>query len=249
MTAPRHGLAAGDGALDDAAQRQASQVGRGVQVGDVGLQRSTLGVGGGRNGLGDQGEQRLQVLRVRHAAVGGPGHRGASGLRRAVDDGEVQGVDLVLVDQVHEQGVDLVDDFADTRIGTVDLVDHDDDRQLLCQRLAQHEAGLRQRAFGGVHQQQHAVDHLQTALHLATEVGVAGGIDDVDGELLAVSHGVIHGSVLGQDGDALFALQVHGVHDAGVHVLVLPEGTGLPQHGVNQGGLAVVDVGDDRDIT
>ena len=44
----------------------------------------------------------------------------------------------------------------------------------------QHEAGLRQRAFGGVDQQHDAVDHRQRALHLAAEVGVAGRVDDVD---------------------------------------------------------------------
>ena len=38
-----------------------------------------------------------------------------------------------------------------------------------------------QRALGGVDEQDDAVDHGQAALDLATEVGVAGGVDDVDG--------------------------------------------------------------------
>ena len=41
------------------------------------------------------------------------------------------------------------------------------------QRPAEDEAGLGHGALGGVHQQDHAVDHLQDALHLAAEVGMA----------------------------------------------------------------------------
>ena len=56
------------------------------------------------------------------------------------------------------------------------------------------------------------------------------------------------GGVLGQDGDALLPLQVAGVHDPLVDRLVGPEGPGLPEHGVDQGGLAVVDVGHDGHV-
>ena len=42
------------------------------------------------------------------------------------------------------------------------------------QGLGEHELGLRHRAFGGVDQQEHAVDHAEDALDLAAEVGVAG---------------------------------------------------------------------------
>ena len=48
------------------------------------------------------------------------------------------------------------------------------------QRAAQHEARLRHGAFGGVHEQDNAVDHFEHALDLAAEVGVARRIDDVD---------------------------------------------------------------------
>jgi hypothetical protein len=52
------------------------------------------------------------------------------------------------------------------------------------QRLAGDELGLRHRAFGAVDQQDHAVDHREDALDLAAEVGVAGGVDDVDARAL-----------------------------------------------------------------
>jgi hypothetical protein len=100
-----------------------------------------------------------------------------------------------------------------------------------------------QRPLARVDEQQHAVDHGQPALDLAAEVGVAGRVDDV--ELHAA---VADGRVLGQDRDALLALQVHRVHDPVGHVLVGAERPRLPQHRVDQGRLAVVDVGDDGDV-
>jgi hypothetical protein len=99
------------------------------------------------------------------------------------------------------------------------------------------------RALGGIDEQQHAVDHRQAALDLAAEVGVARGVDDVELHVAVLDRGV-----LGEDRDALLALEVHRVHDALVHVLVGAERAGLPQHRVDQRRLAVVDVGNDRDV-
>ena len=75
------------------------------------------------------------------------------------------------------------------------------------------------------------------------------GVDDVDSDLLTAAQGVFDRGVLGEDGDPFFPLQVHRVHNPGLDILIGAEGAGLPEHGVDQGGLAVIDVGDDRDIT
>ena len=56
------------------------------------------------------------------------------------------------------------------------------------------------------------------------------------------------GDVLGEDGDAALALLVVGVEDAVDHLLVVPEHVGGLQQPVDEGGLAVVDVGDDGDV-
>jgi hypothetical protein len=85
-----------------------------------------------------------------------------------------------------------------------------------------HELGLRHRAFGGVDQQADAVDHRQDALDLAAEIGVAGGVDDVDARALPFDRGR-----LGQDGDAALAFEVVAVHRAFGHLLVGAEGAGL----------------------
>jgi response regulator of citrate/malate metabolism len=70
--------------------------------------------------------------------------------------------------------VGLLLDLRDPGVGTVGLVDQQDHGQLRLQRLAQHEAGLRQRTLRRVDQQHDTVDHRQAALDLAAEVGVAG---------------------------------------------------------------------------
>ncbi len=154
--------------------------------------------------------------------------------------------------EVDEQVVDLVQHFLRARVGTVDLVDDQDRRQLGFQRLAQHVARLRQRAFAGVHQQHHAVHHLERALDFAAEVAVAGRVDDVDLDFGSVARAwrrmVEDGGVLGQDGDAALALQLVGVHHALDVGLVGAEDAALVQHGVDQRGLAVVDVRDDGDV-
>ena len=109
--------------------------------------------------------------------------------------------------------------------------------------LRDHELGLRQRAFGGVHQHQRAVHHVEDALDLTAEIGVARRIDDVDAGVLP-----LHRCRLGENGDAALALEIVGIHGALDHALIVAIGAGLLQQAIDQGGLAVVDVGDDGDV-
>ncbi len=90
-------------------------------------------------------------------------------------------------------GRGLVDDLVDAGVGAVRLVDQEDHRELRLERLAQHEAGLRQRALARVDEQHDAVDHRQPALDLAAEVGVAGGVDHVDRDALGWPAGPVDG--------------------------------------------------------
>ena len=142
--------------------------------------------------------------------------------------------------QVHQQLQHLVDDLVDALIRAVDLVDHHDDPMAQLQSLREHEAGLGHGALGGVYQQDNAVDHLQNTLHLAAEVGVARGVHHVDLHVL-----IADGGVLGQNRNAALTLQVAGVHDTVHDLLIFPVSAALLQHLVHQGGLAVVNVGDD----
>ncbi len=145
--------------------------------------------------------------------------------------------------EVHEQFVDVVEDLGRASIAAVDLVDRDDDREPARHRLLEDVARLRQRPLGRVDEQQDRVDHQQRALDLAAEVGVTGRVDDVQPD-----PGVVDGRLLGEDRDPLLALEIARIHDPVDDRLVRPEGAGLAEHGVDEGRLAVIDVGDDRDV-
>ena len=150
---------------------------------------------------------------------------------------------LVVGAQLDEQVEDRVQHLVGAGVRAVDLVDDHDRAQPLLQRFLQHVLGLGHGPLEGVDQQQHRVDHLHDALHLAAEIGVARRVDDVD--LVAL---VLEGGVLGKNGDAALPFQVVGVHHPLADVLVVAEHARLPEHGVDQRGLAVVDMGDDGDI-
>ena len=252
---PRHLVALAQLSLVDADQGEPAEEGRRVQVGHQRLQRR-LGVPDRRRDVLHQHvEQRVQVVARGHLAVGGlggAGHPGATGrVQRRQAQRMLGGRGRFVVEiggDVEQQVVAGLHDLGDARVGPVRLVDDENHRQMRGQRLAQHEPGLRQRALGCVDQQQHAVHHGQPALHLAAEVGVSRGVDDVDHRDGPIRVVAVHGGVLGQDGDALFPFQVTAVHDAILHFTAFVQGARLPQHRVDQGGLAVVDVGDDGDV-
>ena len=128
-------------------------------------------------------------------------------------------------------------------VGAVDLVDDDDHAVAELQRAAEHKAGLRHGAFGGVHEQDDAVDHFEHALHLAAEVGVARRVDDVDLDAL-----IGDGGVLRENGDAALAFEIAGVHYALDDFLIFAVHARLLEHFVHERRLAVVNVGNDCDI-
>jgi len=218
------------------------------------------GAAGGAFGVGlgdlvDDGVEEVhQVLRTLAfdglgAVEGAPAFAAGS-----VDDREVEG-GLRRVEG-DEEVEDLVDDGVRAGGRLVDLVDDDDGLQAEGEGLGEHEAGLRHRTFEGVDDEEAAVGHVEHALDLAAEVGVARGVDQVDLVFLLVAGiGPLDRAVLGGDRDAAFALEVARVHDqavlaAGELVEVLgPEHAGLVEEAVGQGGFAVVDVGNDCDVT
>ena len=111
------------------------------------------------------------------------------------------------------------------------------------QCLGEHKTGLRHGTLCGIDEQDDAVHHGQHALHLAAEIGMSGGVDDVDLGILVHDSGV-----LGEDGDAALTLDVVRVHDTVGNCLILAEYAALLEHLVHKRGLAVVDVGDDGDV-
>ena len=235
IAAGRHAVelerAAGDAADTDTADELVV-----VDGGDEHLRRGiriTLRSG---NVLKDGFKQRTQIA-ARLVRVEGRRARAGAG----VND---RGIELALVRaEVDHQVECLVIDLFAARVRTIHLVDDDDDRQAERQRMLEHETGLRHRAFKRVDEQQHAVHHLEHALNLAAEIGVAGGIDDVDLHVL-----IIHGGILRQNGDAALFFDGVVIHHAVGDLLVFTENAALLEHFVDERGFAVVNVRDDSDI-
>jgi len=72
---------------------------------------------------------------------------------------------------------------------------------------------------------------------------MAGGINDVDTRTAPFDRGA-----LGQNGDAPLALLIVGIHGPLGNLLIAAKSTGLTEHGIDHGGLAVVNMGNDSDI-
>ena len=164
----------------------------------------------------------------------------------AVAAGPVQDREVELVVggiECGEQVEHFVHDFGDARVGSVDLVDRDDRAKAELERLADHELGLRHRAFRGVDKHDHTIDHRQDALDFAAEVGMARGVDDVDLDIFPM-----HRSALGENGDAALFFDVVRIHRALNLALVVAVSAGLLQQFVHQRRLAVVNVGDDSNV-
>ena len=161
--------------------------------------------------------------------------------RRCINDRKVE---LFLgCPELVEQIEGVSDHPVRTAAGTVDLVDHDDGLEAKSKGLARDETRLGHRALDRIHQQEDAVDHRQHALDLTPEIGVSRRVHDVD-----VRVAILDRTVLGQNRDAPFLLQIVAVHDAFRNRLVGREGPGLAQQLIDERGLAVVDVGDNGDV-
>jgi hypothetical protein len=230
------GLVGFDRARADAAGDDAAEIGIGLENGSEHAERSLLD-GRFLHVPGHQIEQRRHALILR--PVGGGRHPAFLG--GAVEDGKIE---LFLAGIEGGKEVEhFVHDHGRPRIRPVHLVDHHNGLEADLERLGHHELGLRQRALGGVHQDQRAVHHVEDALHFAAEIGMAWGVDDVDAGAVPVDRGD-----LGENGDAAFAFEIVGIHRPFRHALVLAEGAGLLQQAIDQSGLAMVDVGDDRQV-
>ena len=103
-------------------------------------------------------------------------------------------------------------------VGLVDLVDDHNGLEAHLDGFLQYETCLRHRPFEGVDQQQHAVGHVEHALHFAAEVGVAWSVDDV-----YLVFAPVDGDVLGKNGDASFAFELVVVHHQLAYFLIVAE--------------------------
>src|SRR5699024_11479231 len=149
-----------------------------------------------RNMLEDDIEKRSHVT-----VPDGVIETGVASEAGRIDNGKVQ---LLLGGtQFVEQIKGRNDGVIGPGTGSINLVDHHNGPQAQGQCLARHDARLRHGAFHRIHQQQYTIHHRQDALLLATKVCVAGRIDNID-----VHAFVLHGAILGQNGNAALTFDV-----------------------------------------
>ena len=191
----------------DAADADDAHIGGVVKLGDLHLQRSVSLHIRGSDMVDDGLEQRIHVVGLIIEAELGVAVEG-----RGVDDREVEL--LVSRAEVVEEVEHLIHDPVRAGAGTVNLVDYDNGLQAVLECLLGNESGLGHRSVNRVHQEEDGVDHREHALHLAAEVGVARGVDDVDPVVLPVDCGVLR-----EDGDSSFPFNVVGIHDPGLSEL------------------------------
>ena len=139
-----------NGALMHASDGDASHKFAVPNVGDLKFEFRGRIAGGRGHFLNDRVEQRLQG----RALV----FQFDLGVSEAPGGIEVREIKLLVGGaQLHKQIENLVENLVWPRVGTVNLVNHDDDLQPVAQRLAQDKLRLRKNAFGGVHQEERRV--------------------------------------------------------------------------------------------
>ena len=102
-------------------------------------------------------------------------------------------------------------------------------------------------ALGRVDDEDRALAGLEAVADLVGEVDVAGRVDEVEAVGQAVLRRVLEAHGAGLDRDALLALEVHRVEDLARHLPRIDR-VGQLEQPVGERGLAVIDVGDDREV-
>ncbi len=210
-------------AVEDAHQHDDAEIGVVPAVDQQGLQRRLL-VAGGRRQAGDD---RLQHVGNSDAGLGGDEHR-------------IRGVEA-------DHLLDLLLDAVGFGGRQVDLVQNGHDLVSRVDRLIDIGERLRLDALRSVDHEERALAGLQGARHLIGEVDMAGRVHQIEDVVLPVLRPVVEAHGLRLDGDAALALDVHGVEHLLDH-LTRGEGSGLLDQPVGEGRLAVVDMGDNREV-
>ena len=130
-----------------------------------------------------------------------------------------------------------------TAVGLIDLVDYHYRLESHLYSLLKHKTCLRHRALKGIDQQQATVGHVKHTLHLAAEVGVTRGVNDID----LVSF-VVDRYVLGEDCDAALTLEVIIIEDKLAGGLIVAEELARQEHFVYKSSLSVVYVSDNCNV-
>ena len=146
--------------------------------------------------------------------------------------------------QSGEQIENFVVDFHRAGIRTVNLIDDDNGFQADFQSLPDDEFCLGKRAFRRVNQNNGAVHHVQNTFDFAAEIGVSRRVNNIETGTLPFDR-----RTFCQNCYPSFAFQIIGVHGAFGDNLIVAERAALTKHGIDQSSFAVVDVGNNGNVS
>ena len=124
-------------------------------------------------------------------------------------------------------------------IRAVNFVENHNDTVSKFQSAGEYKTCLGHRAFRRVHQKNHTVHHFENAFDFPAEVGVSGGIDNVD---FGIS--VTDGGIFCKNGNTAFPFKVTGIQYTFHNFLIFA----LPEHFIHQRGFTVIHVGDNGNV-
>ncbi len=146
--------------------------------------------------------------------------------------------------EVNEQIVYFIQDFGGTRVFSVNLIYYYYNFFLRLEGFLQYEACLGKGTFGGVDEENRAVNHHKSAFDLAAKVSVSGRVENI---YLYAFPG--YGTILCGYSNTALSFEVHIVHKAFFYFLIRPEQSALPEHVVNERSFTVVNVSDYRYVS
>jgi hypothetical protein len=158
--------------------------------------------------------------------------------------GDRHGVRGVDADHV----LDLLPDPLGLRGGQVNLVEHGDDLMPSVESVIDIRQRLSLDPLARVDHQKRALACGQRPRHFVSEVNVTGRIHEVEDVRFPVLGFVFEAHRLRLDGDPALALYVHGIEHLLDHV-ALRHRPGLLDEPVGERRLAMVDMGDDREVS
>jgi hypothetical protein len=100
------------------------------------------------------------------------------------------------------------------------------------------------RTLGRIDQYERTVSHADDPFYLTAKISVTWRVDDID-----FHAAVVQRDILGKNSDAAFLFKIPGIKDSFASQLTFAELATLAQQAIDQGGLPMIDMGDDDNVS
>src|SRR3990167_8452626 len=128
---------------------------------------------------------------------------------------------------------------------SIHFIDDDDGPKTLSKGFFQDKLRLSLGPFIRINDEENSIHHPHNSLHLASEIGVAWGIHDINEEQFLKWIGPSHRGALSFDRDPFLAFEIHRIHHAIDESLIGTKNSSLPKELIDERRLPVVNVSDD----